>query len=42
MEEYPDDYCTIEKMHNIGTKGNIQSQRSAPEELVGYLAKYPR
>ena len=37
LKDYSDDYCTIKKMRDIGIKGNIQSQRTAPEELVDYL-----
>lgn len=39
LKEYPDGYCTIKKMRDIGTKGNIQSQRTALKELVDYLDK---
>lgn len=39
LKEYPDGYCTIKKMRDIGTKGNIQSQRTAPKKLVEYLDK---
>ena len=39
LEDYQDGYCTIKKMRDIGTKGNIQSQRTAPKELVDYLDK---
>jgi len=39
LKEYPDGYCTIKKMRDIGTKGNIQSQRTAPKKLVEYLNK---
>ncbi len=39
LKEYPNGYCTIKKMRDIGTKGNIQSQRTAPKKLVEYLDK---
>lgn len=37
LEEYADDFVTIETMHNLGLKGNIQSPRKKPSCLEGLI-----
>lgn len=33
IEEYANDFLTIDKMHNMGLRGNIQSPRKMPAQL---------